>query len=169
MAIQTDRTTVDLSSYPDLVVVYLGMRVRSLRGLRTLAWFGPRISASVAEHPDGLLLHERIIYSLFPPHVGMRQYWRDLPSLERWTRALPHKDWWLKFLHDSGGTGFWHEAYFHRGGMEAIYLDMPSPIGFAAFAGTSPARGAMFSSRRRAGQQGASPQAPVTEEEFYGP
>jgi hypothetical protein len=31
------RTAVDLSDYPDLVVIYLGMRVRTLRGMRTLA------------------------------------------------------------------------------------------------------------------------------------
>jgi hypothetical protein len=30
------RTTVDLSDQPDLVVIYLGKRVRTLRGMRTL-------------------------------------------------------------------------------------------------------------------------------------
>lgn len=30
------RRTVDLSGYPDLVVVYLGMRVNALAGLKTL-------------------------------------------------------------------------------------------------------------------------------------
>jgi hypothetical protein len=24
------------------------------------------------------LIGENMVYSLFPPHVGMRQYWRDL-------------------------------------------------------------------------------------------
>jgi hypothetical protein len=37
-------------------------------------------------------------------------------------------------LRDSGGTGFWHETYFMRGGMEAIYDDMPRPVGFLNFA-----------------------------------
>ena len=32
MAKGVQRTTVDLSKFPDLVVIYLGMRVRSLRG-----------------------------------------------------------------------------------------------------------------------------------------
>jgi hypothetical protein len=36
MALNTDRRTVDLSAFPDLVVIYLGMRVNELRGLRTL-------------------------------------------------------------------------------------------------------------------------------------
>lgn len=45
----------------------------------------------VRAHPDGLLLHENLIWSLFPPHVGMRQYWRDLASLESWTRSEPHR------------------------------------------------------------------------------
>ncbi|HEY6292222.1 MAG TPA: DUF4188 domain-containing protein [Terriglobia bacterium] len=39
---------------------------------------------------------------------------------------MPHQDWWCDFLRDSGGTGFWHEAYFKRGGMEAVYDNIPS-------------------------------------------
>ena len=70
------RQTVDLSAYPDLVVVYLGMTVNVLTGVKTLLGFGPRIEGSVAARPDGLLLHENIFYSLFPLHLGMRQYWR---------------------------------------------------------------------------------------------
>jgi hypothetical protein len=38
-----NRTTADLSSYPDLVVIYLGMRVNEPRGVRTLMSFGPKI------------------------------------------------------------------------------------------------------------------------------
>src|SRR5512140_1740149 len=121
------RRTVDLSGYPDLVVIYLGMRVNTLTGLKTLFGFGPKISKSVAARPDGLLLHEPIIYSIFPMHAGMRQYWRDFESLERWSRSEPHMLWWKKFLDDSGGTGFWHETYLMRGGMEAIYDDVPKP------------------------------------------
>ena len=76
MAGRVDRRTVDLSRYPDLVVIYLGMRVNMLTGLKTLIGFGPKIAKSVAAQPDGLLLHENILFSLFPPHAGMRQYWR---------------------------------------------------------------------------------------------
>jgi Domain of unknown function (DUF4188) len=79
----------------------------------------------------------------------MRQYWRDFDSLETWARALPHQKWWQDFVRDSGGTGFWHEAYFIRGGMEAIYDDINDPIGFAGFASVQPAEGAMFSARQR--------------------
>ena len=79
----------------------------------------------------------------------MRQYWRDFESLETWTRSEPHREWWQKFLRDSGGTGFWHEAYFIQGGMEAVYIDIDSPVGFSVFAPVVPARGAMFSARRR--------------------
>lgn len=60
------RRTVDLSAYPELVVIYLGMRVNRFRGMATLLKFGPRISAAVAAKPDGLLLHEPVIYSIFP-------------------------------------------------------------------------------------------------------
>src|SRR6202043_3844949 len=108
------RQTVDLSAYPDLVVVYLGMTVNMLTGVKTLFGFGPKIEGSVAARPDGLLLHENIFYSLFPLHVGMRQYWRDLESLERFTRTEPHREWWKQFPQDTGGTGFWHELYSAR-------------------------------------------------------
>jgi hypothetical protein len=42
MAEKVNRQTVDLSSFPDLVVIYLGMRVNRLTGLKTLLGFGPR-------------------------------------------------------------------------------------------------------------------------------
>ena len=145
------RRTVDLAEFPDLVVIYLGMRVRTVRGLGKLLQTGRQIRAGVAQDPDGLLLHEDLVFSLVPPHLGMRQYWRDLDALERWTRELPHQQWWKDFLRDSSGTGFWHETYFMRGGMEAIYDDMDTPIGMMSFAPLEPARGRMFSARNRLG------------------
>jgi len=161
-----DRQTVDLSDYPEMVVVYLGMRVRRPRGLLRLIGLGPQIQKSWKAKPDGLLLHEDLIWSLFPPHAGMRQYWRDYDSLERWTRSEPHKLWWRQFMRDTGGTGFWHEAYFMAGGAEAIYADI-KPIGYGQFAPLVPARGAMFSSRRRAARDGAAAEPIVAEQEFY--
>src|ERR1700733_1638786 len=152
MPTKVDRRTVDLSQYPDLVVIYLGMRVNRLTGLKTLLGFGPKISASVEAQPLGLLVHETIIYSLFPAHVGMRQYWRDMDSLLTWSRSEPHREWWKAFLRNSGGTGFWHETYLMRGGMESIYDDVPQPIGFLRFAPAVPARGAMFTAAHRTGQ-----------------
>ena len=167
MPTRVNRQTVDLSRYPDLVVIYLGMRVNRLTGMKTLIGFGPKISSSAAAHPDGLLCHENIIYSLFPMHVGMRQYWRDVDSLLVWTRSDPHRQWWQNFLRDSGGTGFWHETYFLRGGMEAIYDDVPARIGFLSFAPIVPARGPMFGAATRA----AKPHSDIpvlSEEELYG-
>jgi hypothetical protein len=165
MPARIQRTTVNLSTFPDLVVIYLGMRVRTLRGLKTVFSFGPRISAAIAAKPDGLLLHESVFYSVYPLHVGMRQYWRDFPSLEDWSRSLPHQQWWKDFLHDSGGVGFWHETYFIRGGIEAIYDDLNQSVGLAAFAPTQPAQGPMFNARKRLGLSGdpAIP-APVQED-----
>jgi hypothetical protein len=163
---KTNRTTVDLSQYPDLVVIYLGMRVNVLAGIKTLIGFGPKISKSVEAKPDGLLLHEPILYSL--RHLGMRQYWRDFESLEKWSRSEPHRLWWQEFLRDTGGTGFWHETYFKRGGMEAVYMNMTSPVGFLRFAPAMPARGTMFSARKRAGIPGEAAAAPaIREDEFY--
>lgn len=167
MARTPDRTTVDLSQYPDLVVIYLGMRAKSLRGVRTLMSFGPKISKSVAAKPDGLLLHENMLFSLVPPHFGMRQYWRDFDALERWARTLPHMEWWQTFLRDRGGTGFWHETYPRRGEVESIYIDMP-PVGMAKFAPLTQARGSMFSARRRLGlRTGDEPPPGISEDELY--
>jgi hypothetical protein len=160
------RNTVDLSPYPDLVVVYLGLRVNAAAGLRRVLRLGPQIRDSVASRPDGLLLHEDLLYGLVPPHFGMRQYWRDFDALERWTRSEPHRAWWRDFLRDTGGTGFWHEAYAMRGGMEAIYDELPVRVGFAAFAPVIPARGHLFGSRGRLGREGAPPASVVAESEI---
>jgi Domain of unknown function (DUF4188) len=159
--------TVDLSGFPDLVVIYLGMRVNAWAGLKTLFRLGPQIKNSVDERPDGLLAHENLIFSLIPLHLGMRQYWRDFDTLEAWSRSTPHREWWRDFLRSSGGTGFWHEAYFMRGGMEAVYDDVPRHLGFAQFAPLQPARGPMFSARNRAKLAGESPAAVVQEVDLY--
>jgi hypothetical protein len=165
---RVERRTVDLSAYPDLVVIYLGMRVNRMQGIKTAFGFGPRIAKSVDARPDGLLLHENLLFSMFPPHAGMRQYWRDFDALERWARSDPHREWWRRFLKDSGGTGFWHEAYFMRGGMEAVYDDMVEATGFLAFAPVSPARGSMFSARGRAAREGSPmAEAPIVERDLY--
>jgi hypothetical protein len=167
MPTKVDRRTVDLSAYPELVVVYLGMRVNRLTGLKMLLGIGPQIAKSAAAKPAGLLCHENLFYSFFPMHVGMRQYWRDLDSLMKWTRSDPHRAWWKNFLKDSGGTGFWHEAYHRDGRMEAIYDDLPKPMGFSVFAPVVAARGPMFGAASRTGA--ASVQTPVlSEDELYG-
>jgi hypothetical protein len=144
------------------------MRVNTLTGLKTVIGFGRQISQSVNAKPEGLLLHENFMFSPFTPHAGMRQYWRDFDSLERWARSMPHQAWWRQFLRNSGGTGFWHEAYFMRGGMEAVYDDMVKATGFLASAPARPARGAMFSARGRALRPGSSSiAAPVDEGTLY--
>lgn len=126
---------------------------------------GPQIQKSVESKPEGLLAHESVFYSLFPLHVGMRQYWRDFASLEAWTRTGFHRGWWKDFLRDSAGTGFWHETYFARGGMEAIYDDIPRPLGFTQFAPAHEAKGSMFAARQRLGLPGAPVPAVVEEKE----
>ena len=83
------------------------------------------------------------------------------------TRSDPHRQWWQSFLKDSGGTGFWHETYFRRGGIEAVYDDVPKNIGLMAFAPVVLARGPMFGAAGRAEKQFG--ERPVlSEEELYG-
>jgi Domain of unknown function (DUF4188) len=167
MRTRVERQTVDLSKYPDLVVVYLGMRVNRLYGIKTLLGFGPKITSSAQAPPDGLLCHEIFLFSLFPMHSGIRQYWRDVDALLKWTRSDPHKQWWQQFLQDSGGTGFWHESYFRRGGMEAIYDDIAPKIGFKSFAPVEWAVGPMFGAAARAGRESVG-EPVLSEKELYG-
>ena len=75
MKTQVNRQTVDLSAFPDLVVIYLGMRVRALAGINALLGLGPQIDKAGASRPDGLLHFENnIVFSFFPLHLGMRWY-----------------------------------------------------------------------------------------------
>lgn len=144
---RSSKVSVDLSAYPDLVVVYLGFRVSTLRGLKALLGIGRGLRALKRDAPDGLLCDEPIVFAL--NHVGMRQYWRDFDSLERFTRSDPHKTWWRQFSKNPAGSGFWHEAYRRSGGMEAIYIGMPEPIGLAAFAAAKAPVGSFMTSRDR--------------------
>ena len=50
---KVERRTVDLSGYPDMVVIYLGLRVNAFTGLKTLFGFGPKIAKSVEAKPQG--------------------------------------------------------------------------------------------------------------------
>jgi hypothetical protein len=167
MPTSVNRQTVDLSQYPRLVVIYLGMRVNRLTGLKTLLGMGPRITNSAAAQPDGLLLHENMLFSLFPAHVMLRQYWRDMESLLAWSRSEPHRTWWKNFLRDSEGTGFWHETYLMQGGMEAIYDDIPDPVGFMRFAPVKAARGPMFGAAQRAARADTAASPVVSETDLY--
>lgn len=91
--------------------------------------------------------------------------------MEVWSRSPPHREWWQTFLRDSGGTGFWHETYCMRGGMEAIYDDLEhANIGFSAFAPRMPARARKFSARERLDLDGQTPAVPtgMSEGELHG-
>ena len=78
----------------------------------------------------------------------MRQYWRDLSSLETFTRSAPHSGWWREFARGAGGTGFWHETYRRTGGIEGIYIDMP-PLGLGAFTEARVPAGEFKTARQR--------------------
>ncbi len=140
------RRSVDLSGYPDLVVVYLGYRATSVAGLRSLLRIGRGLSALRADPPDGLLAHESMLFGVL--HPGFRQYWRDFDSLEAFTQAARHKGWWRDFARSPSAGGIWHETYRIGGGMEAIYSGMP-PIGFGSFAPARAPDGPFMTARQR--------------------
>ena len=143
-----DRRSVDLSAYPDLVVIYLGYRLNKLGAARSLLGIGRGLRAIQKNPPEGLLSHENLMFGLLQP--GFRQYWRDFESLEAFTRAPQHKAWWRDFARNSRGGGIWHETYKLRGGMEAIYSGMPK-IGFASFAPEQTPVGPFMTARQRVG------------------
>lgn len=163
------RQAADLSEYPNLVVIYLGMRVYNARGLWTVWTLRRQVLDAVAAKPDGLLFHESFYFSLFPLHIGLRQYWRDFDSLERWARSGMHRGWWTKYVKDAAGTGFWHETYSLDGTFEAVYDGMREPSGLMQFAPTVPARGNFFSARKRMRQPDIPVQEqPYSEQDLYG-
>lgn len=138
--------SVDLSAYPDLVVVYLGYRVSGWRSFWALSRIAPHLRRFSKTKPDGLLAHETVVFGL--NHIGMRQYWRDFESLETFTRSDPHRGWWRDFSRDNKGAGFWHEAYRRAGGIEGLYINMPRQ-GLASFAPDLQPDGPFLSSRQR--------------------
>ena len=142
----TPRRSVDLSGFPDLVVVYLGYRANNLKGARSLLRIGRGLRSIKKDPPDGLLSHEDLWFGFL--HPGFRQYWRDFNSLEAFTRARQHQAWWRDFARDPGDGGIWHETYRLRGGMEAIYSGVFG-IGFASFAPERIPTGSFASARQR--------------------
>ena len=147
MQSKTLRETVDLSSFPDLMMLILGFKLRRLRALPSLLGIGRGLAQVQRNPPEGLLRHEQSMLGW--NHVGIRQYWRDRDSLEAFTRTAPHASWWQNFLRDTQGCGFWHEAYSARGGVEAIYVGMPERTGLGTFAPIVQPVGSLLSSRGR--------------------
>lgn len=142
-----DRQSVDVSSYPDLVMIMLGFRVRGWRGLLAMRQIGPGLARIGRERPDGLLAHEGMMFSWL--HFGFRQYWRDLAALESFTRSEPHADWWRRIRELSAAAGFWHETYHASGGVEALYVGMGEPVGLQRFAPGRQPVGPFLSARGR--------------------
>lgn len=141
------RQSVQLSDYPDMIVIMLGFRATSLRGLLSLFKIGSGLRSMAMKRPDGLLAHEQLLFGF--NHVGIRQYWRDLDSMEAFTRSAPHAGWWRDFPKMGKGAGFWHETYSRSGAMEALYVNMEQPVGFGKFAPALNPVGPFRSARRR--------------------
>jgi len=141
------RETVDLAAYPELIVVILGFKLRRLRALPAMMRIGRGLADIKKNPPEGLLAEDGMLFGW--NHVGFRQYWRDLPSLEAFTRSAPHSIWWRDFLKDPQGAGFWHEAYSARG-IEAVYVNLPCQrLGLGMFAPIAEPVGTLLSTRQR--------------------
>ncbi len=128
------------------MVIYLGYRASAPRGIVSLIEIGRGLLAIKAAEPPGLLLQE--FFLLGPLHVGFRQYWTDLKSLQTFTTTGKHAAWWASFGKDAKGGGFWHETYCNTGGIEAIYIDVP-PMGLGRFAPERDPIGPFMTSQQR--------------------
>lgn len=147
MQVPVNRQSVDLSNYPDIVMIMLGFKLKGWRGLLALRRIGPGLRQIARDRPEGLLAHEGMMFS--PMHIGFRQYWRDLDTLEQFTRSEPHSAWWRQIRELSAHAGFWHETYHAKGGVEALYVGMPRPVGLQHFAPERRPVGPFMSARSR--------------------
>jgi Monooxygenase af470-like len=113
----------------DFVVLLIGARINSLRGLRWARSLNTmnRMLKELSAAPEKGLLGFRMG---FPTIV---QYWRSFEHLEAWARDASdtHAKMWRDiygagFLQD-GSAGIWHETYRVRAGeYEAVYGNMPA-------------------------------------------
>jgi hypothetical protein len=172
---QYERVSVDLSDYPDLIVIYLGMQPLSPRGLWTVIRTANDVRKMLHDKPDGLLRHENTLtlngfFSLSWSY-GFREYWRSFDDLERWARESVHAEWWRKMVHDTGGTMIWHETYAMQGGIDAIWgsTSRVENLGLAQFAPVIQAKGSSYSARKRLQRehQAETIPAPYTEKQLY--
>lgn len=124
----------------DFVVLLIGARINSLRGLRWVRALSAmnRMLRELSEQPEKGLLGYRMG---FPTIV---QYWRSFDHLEAWARdpddthARAWRDMYRAGFIEDGSAGIWHETYRVRAGeYEAIYGNMP-PQGLAALAEPQP-------------------------------
>ena len=154
MKTTVERRTVDLSQYPDLVVIYLGMRVNRLAGLKTLLGFRPKIRDAVGAAP------RRPPAARGPPVLPRAPPRRDAPVLAglRVPGAVGAVG-----ATGSGGSGSCATRAGRAsgtrrtscgGGMEAIYDDVPRPRGLGPVRAGGAGAGAMFGARRRLGVPG---------------
>jgi hypothetical protein len=166
---KVNRRTVDLSGYPNLVVIYSGMRVNTLTGLKTLLGFGPQISKSVEAPPRWITAAREFVVVVTPPHTwgcaniggtlnllnlghapnltghGGRSFCETLEALVSGTKP-------------TSGAGAWKRS---------MTTWLKTSAFFALPRCTQP-QGRMFSARSRARQPGEpSTPVPVSEEEFY--
>ncbi|MEQ7874915.1 DUF4188 domain-containing protein [Sphingomonas sp. ASV193] len=142
-----NRKSVDLSDFPDLVMIMLGFKLRSWRGLLAMRRIGIGLKRISDNYPEGLLSHEGMMFGL--THLGFRQYWKDLDHLERFTRSEPHSTWWTHVRELSAAAGFWHETYHANGGVEALYVGMQGATGLQRFAPERRPVGPFMSARAR--------------------
>jgi hypothetical protein len=122
-----------LWEYPQLCIAFFGVQFLTPEGRALYEAAG--LSGAVPDellraHPDGLLLNRPTVGAEGPV---LLQYWRSYDDLERWSRHLPHTEWWRWLVANAGnGVGFFHEIY-QVGAGEAIYEKGTLPVGPAAF------------------------------------
>lgn len=130
----------------DVVVFLLGMRINSLRALRTWVPVGKSMGPMLAElmrDPDSGLLGFRTLASW--RSVTLIQYWESVEKLHAFANDAQrtHRPAWTEFYrraYKRQDVGIWHETYVvpaHT--IESIYVNMP-PLGLGKVAGVVPVK-----------------------------
>jgi hypothetical protein len=71
---KVDLRTVDLSAYPELVVIYLGMRVRTFPGIKTLLGLGPQIDKAGLPQGDARVASASLLEFISMKQSGARGF-----------------------------------------------------------------------------------------------
>ena len=150
MPTRVNRLTVDLSaSIPTSSSSTSACASTASPASKPYSDSAPKSPSPSRTSPTACFATKTSLFSLFPAHAGMRQYWRDMDSLLAWTRSDPHRLWWKNFLRDSGGTGFWHETYTDARRYGSHLRRHRSEDRLHVLRPVVPARGSMFTAAHR--------------------
>ena len=145
----TQAYIADLCEHPKMCLAFFGVQYRSQKGKRLYEESGIHqeiVSTMETASTKGLLLNRPL---MTPEGPLLMQYWCSYEKLERWSRQLPHTQWWSWLIeNEAKGVGFYHEIYQVKTA-EAIYEGGTQPVGPALFCSLHPVKSGEGKSQER--------------------